>query len=292
MEINDMPDLDLPSEMFRSSEKKPVDFPMFMWRVEERGGRNEIIADRITKKFDEIGGRAIFEGDILIAPADIAKNAKAAEQRGLVITGSHFRWPRGKVNYMIADDFLTDKVKLAIEHWKLHTPIEFTEIKPIDVVEGVDYIMFEDQGGCFSAVGRQGGEQTVSLGPGCGVGSAIHEIGHSLGLWHEQGRADRDQFIRIIEDNILQQAKHNFGLHSADGDDIGIYDFGSIMHYPSTAFSKNGQPTIVTLNGESIGQRNGLSRGDIETAKSIYPDVKWNAVQHSFVDGHCTCGHA
>jgi astacin (peptidase family M12A) len=35
------------------------------------------------------------------------------------------------------------------------------------------------------------------------------------------------------------------------------------MHYPPTAFSRNGLPTIETLHGESIGQRNSLSEGDI-----------------------------
>ena len=37
------------------------------------------------------------------------------------------------------------------------------------------------------------------------------------------------------------------------------------------AFSKNDQPTIETLNGESIGQRNGLSDGDIQAVNFMYP---------------------
>ena len=36
-------------------------------------------------------------------------------------------------------------------------------------------------------VGRVGGEQKVSIGRGCErLGTAIHEISHSLGFWHEQ----------------------------------------------------------------------------------------------------------
>jgi hypothetical protein len=31
---------------------------------------------------------------------------------------------------------------------------------------------------------------------------SIHDIGHTLGLWHEQSTSDRDDHIRIIPDNI------------------------------------------------------------------------------------------
>lgn len=48
------------------------------------------------------------------------------------------------------------------------------------------------------------------------------------------------------------------------------YDYQSIMHYSATAFTKNGKVTIVTKNGEQIGQRFGLSKGDIRRINNKY----------------------
>ena len=43
------------------------------------------------------------------------------------------------------------------------------------------------------------------------------------------------------------------------------------MHYDRFAFSKNDNPTIETLHGESIGQRSGLSDADIQAVNFMYP---------------------
>jgi hypothetical protein len=50
------------------------------------------------------------------------------------------------------------------------------------------------------------------------------------------------------------------------------------MHYPPTAFSINNQPTIIARQpippGTVMGQRNGLSAGDIAGVHTMYPVAK------------------
>lgn len=50
------------------------------------------------------------------------------------------------------------------------------------------------------------------------------------------------------------------------------YDYGSLMHYSSKAFSKNGYATIIATRagGEAMGQRSDFSGKDIERINRMY----------------------
>ncbi|KAK6055353.1 astacin [Cooperia oncophora] len=123
--------------------------------------------------------------------------------------------------------------------------------------------------GCYSQVGRTGGKQEISLGRGCLFHEIIvHELMHSVGFWHEHSRADRDDHIHIRWDNILPGMKSQFDKISAALQDTQgeKYDYRSIMHYDSTAFSRNGKNTIETVvDGftDVIGSSVDLSELDI-----------------------------
>ena len=48
------------------------------------------------------------------------------------------------------------------------------------------------------------------------------------------------------------------------------YDYGSVMHYSSHSFSKNGKATIIPRKNVVIGQRNGFSNLDLQEINALY----------------------
>lgn len=110
------------------------------------------------------------------------------------------------------------------------------------------YMRIHDVGGDTSSttVGFPGSGGVSSMRLCCSaVGHVAHEIGHALGLQHEQSRKGRDQFVRIHFENIAKDYWPQFAEQNTVN--YGTYDFLSIMHYPGKARSKNGRLTIEVL---------------------------------------------
>ncbi|MFC1734135.1 FISUMP domain-containing protein [candidate division KSB1 bacterium] len=121
-----------------------------------------------------------------------------------------------------------------------------------------------------SDVGMMGGKQHIKMSDDATKGNIIHEIGHALGLFHEHSKKNRDDYVIIIEDNILEGKEHNFIKEDQSIITEG-FDWGSIMLYPSDAFSENDEPTITKINGTTYtAQRDSLSDGDIEMINMMY----------------------
>lgn len=249
--------------------------------------------DRPWKKisYAEVDGRAVFEGCIILGEAEKVKASARklaeladehpalltkpkAEHRGIGILGQQYRWPRRTIPFTIDPDVANpQRVHDAIAHWEQRTTIRF---RPR--TDERDYVRVKRvTSGCASEVGRQGGEQELVLRDSCTLGNIIHELGHTIGLWHEQSRADRKNYVEILYDNIDPAAHHNFKQQILDGVDLNAYDYGSIMHYPAFAASfalDTTQPVIRALKtlpqGVVMGQRSALSAGDIAAVEKMY----------------------
>lgn len=115
-----------------------------------------------------------------------------------------------------------------------------------------------------SFVGKIGGAQTLELVNRDKIGIVAHELAHALGFSHQHNAPARDRYVEVKWVNIKDGKAHNFERVS-NAFVFGGYDFCSIMHYKKTAFSKNGQPTLIVKSGNpscNIGQRTALSNAD------------------------------
>jgi hypothetical protein len=194
----------------------------------------------------------------------------------LVQADARFRWPNGVVPYAI-DPSVPDRaaIQQAIDHW--HTMTDRIHLRAWQ--GDANYVRFVAGSGCSSYIGRVGGAQPITLEYGCRPMQIIHEIGHAVGLWHEQCRNDRDRYLAILEQNVAPQMLFNFDQSGAAGRDTGPFDFQSVMLYDGMAFSANGRPTMLSRNPAQSGtgwglgnpQINKLSEGDLQGVARMYP---------------------
>jgi hypothetical protein len=216
-----------------------------------------------------------MERDTGVLAAQVQADERAQDggiAHGVGITGQQYRWPNALMPYEVASNLPSQqRVTDAIAHWQAKTNMRFVQRTAANASQYPNYVRVIPSDGCWSHVGMRGGRQDLGLAAGCGVGATVHEFGHAWGLWHEQSREDRDTYVTIHWQNIESGREHNFNQHISDGDDIGAYDYGSIMHYGTHAFSKNNQPTISPKqSGVTIGNRTALSAGDIAAVHHMY----------------------
>jgi len=232
--------------------------------------------DKKDKKFFYAGDMRITEKQ----KEEIDRQRQTGQKREAT-RRQNAKWPNGTVYYEIdrrLDKKASEAIQAAIRDIEEYTCITF--VKRID--RSIDqFVKFIKDQGCWSYVGmlskaalRQGYKQEISIGRGCEYkGTAIHEIFHALGFEHEHSRPDRDKYIKINFQNIEKKNKYNFDKIT-NTINLGVgYDYNSIMHYPDWAFSNNGKPTIEAVGnaiGAEIGQRDGMTAGDIEQVNKFY----------------------
>jgi len=187
-----------------------------------------------------------FEGDIAVRGG---QSPPKGEVLSAFVSDKKLRWSK-VVQYSVGQDLVeyTDLIVSVLDWISARSCIIFQEGSTGDHIKFTSFGDKDNSGeGCWSYFGRQGGEQAINLEiPGCLTKDTVfHEVFHALGKVHEQSRPDRDQYVQIVFDNIISGQEHNFQIQDHVNPAGTPYDLLSIMHYPPTAFSKNGQPTII-----------------------------------------------
>ncbi len=229
-----------------------------------------------TVRFHNLDGLAVYQGDIILGTtAEVEQPASAGgKQPQSSITPLTTRlWAGGRIPYTVDTTLsasLQQRINDAITHWNTKTLIKFNPRGSES-----NYVRFTTSTStvsCSSNVGMIGGQQLIRLPDGCGTGAIIHEMGHSVGFWHEQERLDRNQFVTVLFENIDKSFASNYDQVFASGKDAGPYNFNSIMHYGAFDFSSDGiLPAMETVPaGIPVGQRAGLSAGDLDTVQRMY----------------------
>jgi len=229
------------------------------------------MADQVQDDFEferdpiELGGQ--FEGDIILPSHDNThRNA---------VRDPAEKWPKAIIPYTISPWFSKRERGVIAKSIQILEKKTCIRVKPRTKNERA-YIKIVRRGGCSSYVGMKGGAQDLTLGGDCAKRSAIvlHELMHAAGFYHEHSRSDRDEYVQIKYENIREDRKNNFDKKNLiESDNLGTkYDYCSLMHYSSKAWSKNKKPTIVALKNTrcELGQREGLSDTDILKLNKLY----------------------
>lgn len=193
---------------------------------------------------------------------------------GQMMTTGYRKWTGGIVPYVVTNQFTT------IERTRIHDALSQLNTKLDERIRFIprenneyNYVKIIKGSGCWSYVGQVSGVQELSLGTGCVTRGIIqHEFIHAIGFLHAHQRTDRDDYIEIRSHNIIDGATGNFKKERYDSRYSTPYDYKSVMHYHSTAFSKNGEPTIVPVGDYTgdLGNYDQVTDNDVLRMTRMY----------------------
>lgn len=200
---------------------------------------------RTAEIVTDLQGRKFAQVDDMLLPL------RSGEARILDVSGS--AWPDGQVTYVFDISVTKSEWKTAFREacrlWALRARLTFTELAVKPDSKQINYILVKNHSSKNSSVvGMVKGEQVLNLVSWGTRLTIVHEIGHALGLIHEHVRSDRETYVSIIKDNIINDTtyKNNFAIYPANSVQ-GPYDFSSIMHYDLNAFGKYDEHNKVKL---------------------------------------------
>jgi len=225
----------------------------------------------------------VVEGDIILGPAEpsglespreMAASARGPKPNGFGISYISHLWPNvggvHQVPYIITGSSANLTTAINTFNQTFSGVIQY--VPQSGQANYVNMIVEGGGGEGFSNIGMFGGEQTLTCGSSCTLGTWRHEMGHTAGLYHEHQRPDRASYITLKLVNAdLPNVPFNFTPWSFDYQTVGLYDYASVMHYGAFDFSKAGLPVLESIPaGIPLSNNVGYSAGDVDTIKRLY----------------------
>ena len=284
-----------------------------------------------TIRYEVIDGLAVAEGDIILGPAsDLSRWQRAAQpempgapgvrRQGLnAVLNEDMLWPNGVIPYQIRNDVSAGAEANFLEAARrvnLRTNLTFVE--RTSQPDYVRVIPSADPNACSADVGR---DTTTAVqfirtsSNGCRVPTFMHEMLHTAGVWHEQSRPDRDDFVEILEDNIQTSPIDRTGNFDKKTEDeaqgLGAYNYTSVMHYRPFSFGITCTPsppagstmdpdcgcfldstgstfcvarTIRAKDSSVTIQRDESLASDVDDVNTLYPSAEGTQSGHSWGD--------
>merc|ERR1711970_1370959 len=218
-----------------------------------------------------------FDMDMNMDPMQYATEyGNLAGFAGAGMANGWYRWPKAIIPYKISSGFSSSQIQTiyqGMKMWMSKTCIRFTPAGS-DLARSTGhshYITIFSGRGCYSSVGYNHRSHQVSLqARGCTIpGIVAHELGHTIGLHHEQCRPDRDGYLTIMLRNVQRGMEYNFNKVSGTSNFGMKYDYCSLMHYGATAFG-GGRFTMVTKDLNYLGT---IGRSHVRGADLSYTDA-------------------
>ena len=200
---------------------------------------------------------------LLLLPALLALTSTAMPARaGLTVAYPQYLWPpgsNGTIVYYVIDNAsgtpAYDNIEAAIKISNDDFPGVLQWMPWDSMTDGPNYVEINldpgnANGVCEANEGYEARPAQPMTGSGsCTIGTILHEMGHVIGLWHEQTRPDRASYVALNYANVIKSIwpSSSYEIATDNQQIMGPYDYASVMQYIPFAFSRNGGPVIESI---------------------------------------------
>ncbi len=161
-------------------------------------GTFDIGGARTRLRYETLNGQRVYDGDILLPASEEERAGVDPSTLSVGRTASSYLWPDNTVFYAFDPALQSPRrtrVLAAMAHWSAATQMRFVEVSYLTPLSFSHVYIQPSDDGCNSNVGHLGGRQEINVTDWCTEGNLIHEIGHTVGFWHEHTRSDRDAHV-------------------------------------------------------------------------------------------------